>query len=149
MNTSDLRRLLLFTLLGGLMMLLMTVLHLDLPTPDLPVPLEGAALPEQARTERLQAEGRALWQGDWAMQARLPGAARGLDGQASRCVRSQGGTALPRALLTRVDSQAGLCRLLREGARADGSRIAPAMPRYDATESDCAALWMHLAAPMR
>jgi hypothetical protein len=149
MNTSDLRRLLLFTLLGGLVTLLMTVLHLDLPAPELSVPLGGAALPEQARAERLQAEGRALWRGDWAMQARLPGAPRSLDGQASRCVRCHGGTALPRSMLTRLSGQTDLCRLLREGARADGSRVPVTMPRYDATESDCAALWMHLAAPVR
>ncbi|MFO1277448.1 hypothetical protein [Sphaerotilus uruguayifluvii] len=146
MNTSDLRRLLLFTLLGGLVTLLMMLLHLDLPEAGLPaLDQDNRMLTEQARQERLRAEGRALWQGDWAMQASLPGRVHGLDGQSSRCVRCHGGSTLPRALLDRSGgSQAGLCRLLREGRRADGSAVTAAMPRYDAADSDCAALWSHL-----
>ncbi|MDQ5898691.1 MAG: hypothetical protein QG612_2777 [Pseudomonadota bacterium] len=144
MTLSDLRRLLLSVLLGGLVMWLMTLVHLDLPAPPPASAAVTDSLPEQARAERLQAEGRALWQGAWAMQARLEGSRRGLEGQASRCVRCHGGTALPRALLRQVDGEAGLCRLLREGRRADGRTVSDMMPRYDAAEADCAALWAHL-----
>ncbi|MFM2054002.1 MAG: hypothetical protein RL456_2039 [Pseudomonadota bacterium] len=137
--------------------------HLGLPAGGAE---DGRALVEQATQARLAADGRALWQGEWALTARLAGDAAVLPVQASRCVNCHGegatgpdagarpAPALHRAHLldgiarrggppSRYD-EAAFCRLLRTGVDPAAVLLPRAMPRYELGDADCAALWAHL-----
>ena len=136
--------------------------------PALVLALIGAAA--CAADEASAARGRALFLGQAALSARIVGQDFILPAQASRCVNCHGAAtrtaaassiadapgapALTAAGLTtparrrggppsRYDA-AALCTLLRSGADPAHVLIFRTMPRYDVSDADCRALWLHL-----
>jgi mono/diheme cytochrome c family protein len=116
------------------------------------------------------ARGRQLFDGEFALPARIVGQDFALPAAASRCVNCHGansgnaasspaatqqiGPALTRGTLTdavrrrggppsRYDA-ASLCTLLRSGVDPAHVIILRTMPRYDITDADCRSLWLHL-----
>ncbi len=114
--------------------------------------------------------GRQLFEGEFALPARIAGQDFALPAQASRCVNCHGpargdaassaagaqriGPALTAATLTdtlrrrggppsRYDA-ASLCALLRSGVDPAYVIILRTMPRYEITDADCRSLWLHL-----
>jgi hypothetical protein len=117
--------------------------------------------------------GRLLFTGDLELPARIVGQDFALPAAASRCVNCHGasrsnaasspaatqqvGPALTRNALTdavrrrggppsRYDA-ASLCTLLRSGVDPAHVIILRTMPRYEITDADCRALWLHLTEP--
>lgn len=117
--------------------------------------------------------GRLLFHGDLALPARIVGQDFALPAAASRCVNCHGtslgntasspaatqqvGPALTISALTdavrrrggppsRYDA-ASLCTLLRSGVDPAHVIIQRTMPRYEITDADCRALWLHLTDP--
>ena len=136
--------------------------------------LAGAALATSAvglwlkhrHAEQQRARGEALFVGSAALPGRLAGHATALPTQATRCINchSSDATATPAAPTlgppltgqrlasmqsrrggpaTRFDA-ASLCRALRSGVDPAQILLPTSMPRYDATEAQCADLWAHL-----
>jgi mono/diheme cytochrome c family protein len=116
--------------------------------------------------EAAAARGRALFLGEAALEARVHGQDFALPAQASRCVNCHGPAAvtagasaaaapgLSAATLTqpvrrrggppsRYDA-AALCTLLRSGIDPAHVMIQRTMPRYQISDEDCRALWLHL-----
>jgi hypothetical protein len=113
--------------------------------------------------------GRALFEGSAALPARVHGQDFALPAQASRCVNCHVAPSAPTSaasavaagapLLTaaalstptrrrggppsRYDA-ASLCTLLRSGVDPAYVMIQRTMPRYDISDADCQALWLHL-----
>ena len=114
--------------------------------------------------------GRQLFEGEFALPARIAGQDFALPAQASRCVNCHGaargdaassaagaqriGPALtPGALTDAVRRRGGppsrydaasLCTLLRSGVDPAYVIILRTMPRYEITDADCRSLWLHL-----
>jgi hypothetical protein len=113
--------------------------------------------------------GRAVFDGSAALPARVHGQDFALPAQASRCanchVAAAASTAAASAvaagapplsataLSTPVRRRGGppsrydavsLCRLLRQGIDPAHVMIERTMPRYDISDADCRALWLHL-----
>jgi hypothetical protein len=117
------------------------------------------------------ARGRQLFDGEFALAARIVGQDFALPAQASRCVNCHGparsdatssstagaqriGPALTANALTdavrrrggppsRYDA-ASLCTLLRSGVDPAYVIILRTMPRYEISDADCRSLWLHL-----
>jgi hypothetical protein len=115
------------------------------------------------------ARGRALFDGTAALPARVHGQDFALPAQASRCVNCHVVPAAPSAAasavavaappltaaalatptrrrggpLPRYDA-ASLCTLLRNGVDPAHVMIQRTMPRYEISDADCQALWLHL-----
>jgi hypothetical protein len=106
--------------------------------------------------------GRAIFEGDQALQARIAGHESALPAQASRCVNCHGaarpaGPSVPvlsAATLaapvarrggppSRYDERA-LCTLLRTGVDPAHVMVARTMPRFVIDEKQCEALWQYL-----
>lgn len=117
--------------------------------------------------------GRQLYRGETALVARIAGQDFALPANASRCANCHSPSPSPSSasaaaladtqrigpLLTpdsltqparrrggpasRYDS-AALCKLLRSGVDPAHIIILRAMPRYDISDDDCAAIWLHL-----
>jgi mono/diheme cytochrome c family protein len=118
------------------------------------------------------ARGRQLFDGDFALPARIAGQDFALPAQASRCVNCHGparGDAASQAagaqrigpvltagtLIDAVRRRGGppsrydaatLCTLLRTGVDPAHVIILRTMPRYEITDADCRSLWLHLTA---
>lgn len=111
--------------------------------------------------------GQALFDGlapepDRRLTGRIAGHDRALPAEAARCVNCHTGAAGPTGFgpplhagtlaqpLARrggppsIYEEASLCRLLREGIDPAWVMVNQAMPRYDATDAQCAALWAWL-----
>jgi hypothetical protein len=115
--------------------------------------------------------GRQLFHGDIALPARIIGQDFALPSAASRCVNCHGpasggssaaspanaqriGPPLNAAALTDAVRRRGgppsrydagsLCTLLRSGVDPAHVVILRTMPRYDISDADCRALWLHL-----
>jgi hypothetical protein len=114
--------------------------------------------------------GRQLFEGEFALPARIVGQDFALPAQASRCINCHGasrgnaasssaatqqvGPALtPSALTDAVRRRGGppsrydaasLCTLLRSGVDPAHVIILRTMPRYEITDADCRSLWLHL-----
>jgi hypothetical protein len=143
----------------GPLLLLMAVLM---------VPPHAAAAPGDA-----PARGRELFAGTAALRGTIAGHAGALPPQGTRCVNCHAvGSAAPVAapasgaqaasfgpLLTRHGltqpqarrggppsryDEAAFCRLLRTGIDPAYILITRSMPRYELTDADCRALWLHL-----
>lgn len=113
--------------------------------------------------------GRRLFSGESPLTARIAGHVDALPGSASRCsnchrTAAASAASAPtfgplldaRTLTARIArrggppsiySAAALCKLLREGIDPAWVMVAPAMPRYDLSDAQCAALWAHLTRP--
>lgn len=113
--------------------------------------------------------GRRLFSGEQPLSARIAGHTDVLPGSASRCsnchrTQAAGAASAPsfgplleaRTLTARIARRGGppsaynataLCKLLREGIDPAWVMVAPAMPRYDASDAQCQALWAHLSRP--
>lgn len=127
-----------------------------------------------AADESTAARGRQLFSGEAALPARIAGQDFALPVNASRCVNCHAAKAAPagaspalaetqrvgppltRALLTeparrrggppsRYDA-ASLCALLRTGVDPAYVIVPRTMPRYEISDADCRALWLHLSA---
>jgi cytochrome c553 len=125
-----------------------------------------------AADEATASRGRALFLGEAHVPARIAGQDFGLPAQASRCVNCHGATAtkaasaatpiadvpgapaLSAATLTTLTRRRGgppsrydaaaLCKLLRSGVDPAHVMIFRSMPRYEISDADCQALWLHL-----
>jgi len=113
--------------------------------------------------------GRRLFSGELPLSARIAGHTDTLPASAIRCsnchrTQAVGAASAPsfgpvleaRLLSGRIArrggppsaySAAALCKLLREGIDPAWVMVAPAMPRYDASDAQCQALWAHLSRP--
>jgi hypothetical protein len=117
--------------------------------------------------------GRQLFEGEFALPARIVGQDFALPAQASRCINCHGasrgnaasssaatqqvGPALtPSALTDAVRRRGGppsrydaasLCTLLRSGVDPAHVIILRTMPRYEITDAECGSLWQHLTNP--
>jgi hypothetical protein len=115
------------------------------------------------------ARGRALFEGGAALPARVHGQDFALPAQASRCVNCHVPAAAPSADASAVATgappltaaalstparrrggppsrydAASLCTLLRSGVDPAHVMIQRTMPRYQISDTDCQALWLHL-----
>jgi hypothetical protein len=113
--------------------------------------------------------GGALFDGGAALPARVHGQDFALPSQASRCVNCHVAPAVPAAAASAVAvgappltaatlttplrrrggppsryDAASLCRLLRSGVDPAHVMIQRTMPRYEISDADCQALWLHL-----
>jgi hypothetical protein len=117
----------------------------------------------QQRENRQIDAGRAIFEGDQALDARIAGHESALPAQASRCVNCHGAPAgsepVPLPLLaaatlaepvarrggppSRYDARS-LCTLLRSGVDPAHVMVQRAMPRFDIDDLQCEALWQYL-----
>lgn len=121
----------------------------------------GAALQQWREHQRLQ-RGQLIYQQGWP-GANLAGDDSNLPELATRCVnchdagssaQSAFAPALNAAALRQLHARRGgppsrydessLCKLLREGVDPAWVQIPRAMPRYNVSDEDCAALWRYL-----
>jgi hypothetical protein len=125
-----------------------------------------------AQAEPLSAwqEGRSIFVGDTALQARVSANSQPLPSAASRCVNCHAGPGRPSASPTafavplnsawllqarprrggpasRYDA-AALCRLLQTGVDPAGVVLPSAMPRYRLADSQCLQLWAYLTSDL-
>lgn len=100
--------------------------------------------------------------GSMPLQARMVGHAQDLPAAAAACINCHGAgasnerfaVALDRAWLTQAQTRRGgpssrynatsFCRVLREGIDPAWVVVNQTMPRYQVTDLQCRALWMHL-----
>lgn len=121
---------------------------------------------KQRQTEQQRARGQALFTGEAALPGRLAGHATALPTQATRCINCHAsdatappgpptlGPPLTRQRLVSMQSRRGgpasrfdaasLCRALRSGVDPAQVLLPTSMPRYEATDAQCADLWAHL-----
>lgn len=112
--------------------------------------------------EQLRQLGQRWFNGSMPLQARMVGHSQDLPAQAAACINCHGAgapserfaVALDRAWLTRAQTRRGgplsrydaqgFCRVLREGIDPAWVVVNQTMPRYQLTDLQCQALWMHL-----
>lgn len=127
-----------------------------------------AFLQQRAQFDRHVDWGRQLYEGTAAgampaLRGRLVGHDSDLPGIATRCINCHRPAGAAAGFGTRLDADhlrralprrggppstydaAGLCRVLREGIDPAFVVIDQAMPRYQATDAQCSALWLWLA----
>jgi hypothetical protein len=118
--------------------------------------------------QRQRQRGEALFMGTASLPGRLAGHDLVLPTLATRCINCHGSDAvvpatgavapsLTRQRLTSLLSRRGappsrfdavsLCRALRSGVDPAQVLLPTSMPRYEATDAQCADLWAHLASP--
>lgn len=120
----------------------------------LAVALQGEPPPDKAHGQR-------IFSGEVALPAHISGQDVALPASASRCSNCHGAQATqriaplltPTSLTTATSRRGGppssytpasLCRLLRTGVDPAFIIVPRAMPRYEASDADCAALWAYV-----
>lgn len=117
--------------------------------------------------EQMRQLGQRWFNGAMPLQARMVGHAQDLPAAAAACINCHGASAsnerfavaLNRNWLTQPQARRGgpvsrydaksFCRVLREGIDPAWVVVNQTMPRYEVTDLQCRALWMHLSQPGR
>jgi hypothetical protein len=132
----------------------------------------GGAGSEDAERPGAERQGAALWRGDLSLTARIAGHPNALPAAAARCINCHG--AVRGVLASAADTDlaelgaptltarqlreprarrggppsrygaASFCTLLRTGVDPASVLLPREMPRYEITDADCTALWIHL-----